>query len=91
MALKQDGLWPPPVFTHADLNPCNILIHKHRVVGLIDWELSGWYPNCWEYTSSWFSRITRTEWRESINQFLDQFPEELKMEERPMALTGDAH
>jgi hypothetical protein len=23
-----------------------------KVVGLIDWELSGWYPEYWEYTKA---------------------------------------
>lgn len=80
MAVKQDGPWPPPVFTHADLSPFNILIRGDQVVGIIDWELSGWYPNYWEYTSAWLSSVTRTEWQGSIDKFLDPFPQELKME-----------
>ncbi|KAJ9636933.1 hypothetical protein H2204_005079 [Knufia peltigerae] len=81
MATEQDGPWPPPVFTHGDLNPFNILLRGDQVVGLIDWEMSGWYPNYWEYTSEWLtSEHTRTEWRDSIHWFLDPFPRELKME-----------
>lgn len=80
MAAKQDGPWPPPVFTHSDLNPFNILVRGDQVVGIIDWELSGWYPNYWEYTSAWLSSVTRTEWRGSIDKFLNPFPQELKME-----------
>jgi aminoglycoside phosphotransferase len=80
MAAAQDNPWPPPVFTHADLNPFNILVRGDRVVGLIDWELSGWYPHYWEYTSAWLSSVTRTEWQGSIERFLEPFPQELKME-----------
>lgn len=36
MVAKQDGLWPPPVFTHGDLNPFNILVYGNRVVSIID-------------------------------------------------------
>jgi aminoglycoside phosphotransferase len=36
MATKQDGPWPPPVFTHGDLNPFNILVRGENVVGLVD-------------------------------------------------------
>ncbi|KAK0387000.1 hypothetical protein NLU13_5314 [Sarocladium strictum] len=82
MMRRQDGPWPPPVFTHGDLNPSNILVREGRVVGIIDWEFSGWYPHYWEYTSSWFGNITRPEWQSKLDQFLDRpLPGELKMEE----------
>lgn len=41
MMSKQDGPWPPPCFTHGDLNPFNILVRERNVVGIIDWEFSG--------------------------------------------------
>jgi serine/threonine protein kinase len=47
MVAKQDGSWPPPAFTHADLNPSNIMVEGDKVVGIIDWEWSGsiyWRP-----------------------------------------------
>jgi aminoglycoside phosphotransferase (APT) family kinase protein len=41
------------VFTHADINSHNIMIAgppgSRRLVALIDWEQSGWYPEYWEY------------------------------------------
>ncbi|MCJ1439821.1 MAG: hypothetical protein MMC23_000302 [Stictis urceolatum] len=80
MAAAQDGTWPSPVFTHADLSPFNILVRGDRIVGLIDWELSGWYPHYWEYTTAWLSGVIRTEWRDSVEKFLEPFPQELKME-----------
>jgi hypothetical protein len=51
------------VFTHADLNPRNILIsrivqadgsHGWRVTGIVDWETAGYYPEYWEYTKAMF-------------------------------------
>lgn len=80
MAAKQDGPWRPPVFTHGDLNPCNILIRGEQVTGIIDWEFAGWHPAYWEYTSVWFGNLTRQEWQKRSAQFLDPYPEELKME-----------
>ncbi len=74
MVAAQDNPWPPPVFTHADLNPFNILVQGDRIIGLIDWEFSGWYPHYWEYTSAWLSSVTRTEWQGSIDRFLEPFP-----------------
>ncbi|KAI1209388.1 uncharacterized protein F4807DRAFT_460604 [Annulohypoxylon truncatum] len=51
------------VFTHADLNPRNILIDRTAqpdgsigwgVTGIIDWEFAGYYPEYWEYTKAMF-------------------------------------
>ncbi|CAO2655905.1 Nn.00g047080.m01.CDS01 [Neocucurbitaria sp. VM-36] len=42
------------VFTHADIAPRNILIGEGwdcPVVGIVDWEQSGWYPEYWEYAN----------------------------------------
>ncbi len=40
-------------FTHGDLTLGNVLIAGdigcRRVVGIVDWEQSGWYPEYWEY------------------------------------------
>lgn len=38
------------VFTHGDIRPGNILVNKQsQVVGLLDWENAGFYPDYWEY------------------------------------------
>ena len=82
MMSLQDGPWPPPVFTHGDLNPFNILVREGNVVGIIDWEFSGWYPHYWEYTSAWFGNSTRTSWQGRLDQFLNRpQAQEFKMEE----------
>lgn len=80
MIAKHDGPWPAPVFTHCDLNPSNILISGDKIVGIIDWEFSGWYPPYWEYTSAWLGNLLRTEWQEILISLLDPYPEELDME-----------
>lgn len=37
------------VFCHGDLSPDNIIINEYlKVVGLIDWEDAGYYPEYWE-------------------------------------------
>jgi len=77
---KQDGPWPAPVFTHGDLNPSNILVRGDQIVGIVDWEFSGWYPLYWEYTSAWLGNLTRSEWQGILLSLLDPFTEELKME-----------
>lgn len=80
MEAMQDGLWPPPVFTHGDLNPSNILVRGEEVVAIIDWEFAGWYPHYWEYTAAWLTAVVFQHWRKNLPHFLTVFPTELAME-----------
>ncbi|KAI8722687.1 APH domain-containing protein [Fusarium sp. LHS14.1] len=80
MAARQDGAWPQSVFTHGDLNPSNILVRGDEIVGIIDWEFSGWYPHYWEYTSAWCTQTMSTEWQNLLGDFLEPCVEELRME-----------
>lgn len=69
-----------PVFTHADLNPGNILVRGDKVVAIIDWQLSGWYPGYWEYTSAYLTNVMREYWVEALELFLDTDEKALEME-----------
>lgn len=80
MIQKQDGGFPPPVFTHGDLNPSNIFVKNGKISGIIDWEFAGWYPHYWEYTTAWYGGRLRTDWQEDLKRFLEPYPEELEME-----------
>ncbi|KAF5262050.1 hypothetical protein FOXYS1_7229, partial [Fusarium oxysporum] len=43
---------PGVVFTYADLHQSNIMVSEGwpcRVVAIIDWHQSGWYPDYWEF------------------------------------------
>ena len=37
------------VFSHGDMHAHNILIRDGHVVGILDWEKAGWYPEYWEW------------------------------------------
>jgi thiamine kinase-like enzyme len=40
------------VFMHGDLRPANIIVtttSPNKIVAILDWEQSGWYPDYWEY------------------------------------------
>lgn len=39
----------PYTFTHPDLTDVNIIVENGRLTGIIDWELSGYFPRWWEY------------------------------------------
>ncbi|KAI1453103.1 kinase-like protein [Annulohypoxylon moriforme] len=79
MAARQDAPWEYPLFTHAELNPYNILVRGCQVVGIIDWEAAGWYPPYWEFTSACYLQIPF--WNAAAEEFLNPLPNELKAEQ----------
>ncbi|KAL4956526.1 kinase-like protein [Aspergillus filifer] len=67
------------VLTHADLTPRNILVREGKVVGIIDWEMAGYFPAYWEYVkalaypeweSTWYSEA-------AVDRVLRPFPLEM--------------
>lgn len=64
------------VFTHADLHPTNIMVSREspcRVIAIIDWQQSGWYPDYWEFCKAEFCVHYRSDWAtEYIPQFLKE-------------------
>ncbi|KAH9215636.1 kinase-like domain-containing protein [Leptodontidium sp. 2 PMI_412] len=69
-----------PIFTHGDLNTMNIIVRGDEVVGIIDWETAGWWPEYWEYTSAWHVNPYDEFWRAEVDKFLEPREEELEME-----------
>ncbi|KAE9369000.1 kinase-like protein [Stipitochalara longipes BDJ] len=65
----------PITFTHADLHPSNIMVSTEnpcRVVAIIDWHQSGWYPAYWEYCKAVYTAELNGEWEtEYIPRFLE--------------------
>ncbi len=63
--------------THGDLHPRNIMVAWYgdprttiKVTGLIDWQVSGWYPEYWEYVKA-LSTITP---RDPVADWCDYLP-----------------
>ncbi|EXJ81056.1 hypothetical protein A1O3_07344 [Capronia epimyces CBS 606.96] len=58
-------------FTHADVHPTNIIVSTSgfgpaRVLALIDWGQSGWYPDYWEYFKICYTTHWEGEWRKTF-------------------------
>ncbi|PTD03060.1 hypothetical protein FCULG_00009022 [Fusarium culmorum] len=56
----------PIHFTHADLNPVNIMVSEDspcRVMAILDWEQSGWYPAYWEFCKAEMTTEFDSEWQ----------------------------
>jgi hypothetical protein len=32
------------LFTHRDLSPMSVIVKEGIIVGIVDWEYAGWYP-----------------------------------------------
>jgi len=67
------------VLTHGDFAPRNILVRGTTVVAVLDWELSGFYPEYWEYfkalrTPSWQSQWMRDS---AVDKILRSYDTEL--------------
>ncbi|KAJ5492698.1 hypothetical protein N7539_001444 [Penicillium diatomitis] len=76
------------VFTHGDLQPKNIMVERngHQEDGsadfkitLIDWNLSGWYPEFWDFCNSTLYCQLKHDWLELIPDIFDQYPLEYLM------------
>ncbi|OBT47178.1 hypothetical protein VE00_03455 [Pseudogymnoascus sp. WSF 3629] len=48
-------------FCHADLSQHNLIVRDNKIVGLIDWEFAGWFPEYWEYVK-FFERPSLRDW-----------------------------
>ncbi|KIW16804.1 hypothetical protein PV08_03994 [Exophiala spinifera] len=70
-------------FTHANLCPKNILVDEAgRIVALIGWESSGWYPEYWEYTQMCHATPkTMGDWLDAMCQVVPRYDQELICEE----------
>jgi aminoglycoside phosphotransferase (APT) family kinase protein len=68
----------PPVFSHGDLTPSNIIIKNGKVVSLIDWEYSGFYPYFWDtYVMARYGRFSESWGRRVIARY-SNLNEEIK-------------
>ncbi|KAI3392414.1 hypothetical protein diail_5720 [Diaporthe ilicicola] len=81
-------------FTHADIALRNIRVRGGRIVGIIDWEFAGWYPEYWEYTKMHYGGAgERPAWRKFFDaveaeEGIQKYTEELRAEEAIWARAG---
>ncbi|KAG5928564.1 hypothetical protein E4U42_000434 [Claviceps africana] len=61
------------LFTHGDLNMRNVLMHNGRFSGIVDFEMSGWYPEYWEYTKVHFVTKLRQRWPRIMGKVMEPF------------------
>ncbi|TVY84373.1 hypothetical protein LSUE1_G003759 [Lachnellula suecica] len=80
MVELQDSLNHKICFAHGDANGGNILVKGDKVVGLIDFEYAGLFPEYWEYTNALNHGPKYAFWKEEVGRFLRLYPKELELE-----------
>jgi aminoglycoside phosphotransferase (APT) family kinase protein len=66
----------PLAFTHGDFDLRNVMVKGNKVVALIDWEASGWFPAHWEYLKAhWVPSVheREREWRARIKEIVTPY------------------
>ena len=73
-------------FTHGDLQPKNILVKRTELdeskryeIKIIDWEISGWYPEYWEFCNSTICGRFRPEWLDLVQDIMQVYVPEYLM------------
>jgi len=61
------------VLSHNDLGPYNILIESGRITAILDWELSGSYPDYWEYARNLFHCGYDQTWKSEMEKILKEW------------------
>lgn len=64
-------------FTHNDLHPSNIMltaagVEPVRVLAIIDWHQSGWYPDYWEFCKMSYSVLDGDWTKDYIPRILER-------------------
>lgn len=79
------------VFTHGDLQPKNVMVRRKMKTGdevesasgfevkIIDWEMSGWYPEFWEHCNATICGRFKAEWLGAVEEILELWPAEYLM------------
>lgn len=76
------------IFTHCDLIRQNIIVQEYtdndgqkqvKLSGIVDWELSGWYPEYWEYAAYFVDALWEGDWEDRFESIIDPYPLESAM------------
>lgn len=61
------------VLTHGDLHAGNMVVREDGTVVLLDWGLSGFYPDYWEFYRATFNDTWRSDFFREIERFVPPF------------------
>ncbi|KAJ5797005.1 uncharacterized protein N7518_005545 [Penicillium psychrosexuale] len=67
------------LFAHGDFRPQNIMVKDGNVTAIIDWELSGWYPEYWDFAKALLIWFYQNDWTDYVVQILQPYHAEFLM------------
>lgn len=69
------------VMTHGDLCPRNIIVQGSKVAAIVDWEMSGFYPEYWEYVKALYMPAWESQWVKdrAVDKIMKPYRMELAM------------
>ncbi|PPQ64878.1 hypothetical protein CVT26_002596 [Gymnopilus dilepis] len=76
---KVSGKCYTTVFSHGDLGPHNIILKADGKIAIIDWEMSGWFPEYWEYTRAYAARGHIESWWAMFRDTVARYDDELEL------------
>ena len=66
----------PYTFTHGDLAMANIMVEDGKLIGIIDWESSGYFPIWWEFTCAGIGLSDDDkQWKNMLRQHMGNYSE----------------
>lgn len=78
------------VFTHGDLNFRNMLVDENcNVIGILDWEMSGWMPEHWEYLKGYDGNWQEADWELYASRFVPSYKKEIDVENEFIIINGN--
>ncbi|KAJ6086072.1 hypothetical protein N7486_010353 [Penicillium sp. IBT 16267x] len=64
----------PYTFTHGDLTNVNIMVENGSLTGIIDWEMSGYFPVWWEYVCTTVPDTEEDrEWKALLRKYMPDY------------------
>nr|POE77836.1 inositol phosphoceramide mannosyltransferase 3 [Quercus suber] len=61
------------VLTHGDLQGRNVMVTRDKLVGMIDWETCGWYPEYWEFAKCFCVAGWPKDWPNFVSKHLQPY------------------
>ncbi|PPQ69267.1 hypothetical protein CVT24_000073 [Panaeolus cyanescens] len=75
------------VFTHSDLHSRNILINENAdVVGILDWGMSAWMPDYWEFVTCVNGSPLISDWEDYASIFTHEDRTQLEVSDAYIAI-----
>ena len=60
---------------HENTRFTTCFIHGDDIVGIVDWDTAGWYPQYWEYTIAYNVNPCNAFWKPEVGKFLAEDPD----------------